>query len=62
MGDIISISRLAVKVYTAYKDAPDNYRHISEEVVALQILIDNAAQHFTTTTMSSNDHQNGQKI
>ena len=29
VGDIIAVSRLALKVYSAYKDAPDDYR--SEE-------------------------------
>ena len=52
MGDIIAISGLAVKVYTAYKDAPDDYKHISEEVVALKILVDKVAQHFRSTNMS----------
>ena len=62
MGDIITISELAVKVYTAYKDAPDSYRHISEEVAALQVLIDEVQQHFKSSTLSSNDHQNGQTV
>ena len=62
VGDIITISGLAYKVYTAYKDAPDNYRHISEEAEGLKILIDKVAQYFKSTTISSNDHENGQKI
>ena len=62
MGDIIAISGLAVKVYTAYKDAPDDYKHISEEVVALKILVDKVAQHFRSTNMSSNDRNDCQKV
>ena len=62
VGDILAISELAIKVYTAYKDAPEDYRHISEEVVALQILIDKAAQHFESTTLSSHDRHNGLKV
>ena len=62
VGDIITISGLAYKVYTAYKDAPDNYKHISEEVEGLQILIDKVAQHFKSTTISSTDLEDGQKI
>lgn len=58
VGDIIAISRLAIKVYSAYKDAPDDYKHISEEVVALQILIDKVVQHFQSTTISSHDRDN----
>ena len=60
VGDILAISGLAIKVYTAYKDAPEEYRHISEEVVALQILIDQVAQHFKSATMSSSDRLDGQ--
>ena len=61
MGDIIAISRLAVKVYTAYKDAPGDYRNISDEVESLQILIDKAAPYFDGTTLNSNSRQEGQK-
>ena len=62
MGDIVAISGLAVRVYSAYKDAPDDYRHFSEEVAALQILIDKVAQLFKSTTISSNYHYEGQKV
>lgn len=62
VGDIIAISRLAAKVYTAYKDAPDDYRHISDEVKSLQIIIDKAAQHFESTTLSTNNRQEGQEV
>lgn len=62
VGDIITISELAITVYTAYKDAPDNYRHILEEVVALQVLIEGAKQHFQSITIDSNDRQNGEKV
>ena len=62
VGDIIAISRLAVKVYTAYKDAPDNYKHIAEEVNSLQVMINKAVEHFKGTTLSNNDRQEGQKV
>ena len=61
-GNLIAISSLAIKVYTAYKDAPDGHRQISEEVAVLQILIHKVAQHFKGTTLSSGDHHDGQKI
>ena len=60
--DIIAISRLAEKVHTAYKDAPKNYKHISEEVVALQLLIDKVVQHVKSTPISNNDHHDGLKV
>ena len=62
VGDILSISKLAVTVYTAYKDAPNDYRHIAEEVDSLQIMINKAAQHFKSNTLSDNDRQEGQKV
>ena len=62
VGDIIAISQLALKVHSAYKDAPDNYRHISEEVKSLQIIINKAAKHFKGTTLSGEDRQEGQEV
>ena len=61
VGDIIAISQLAIKVYTAYKEAPDDYQHISDEVKSLQILIDKAAPHFARTTLNNNSRQEGQQ-
>ena len=61
VGDIVAISRLAVNVYTAYKDAPDDYRNISDEVKSLQILIDKAAPYFQSATLKPNSRQEGQQ-
>ena len=62
VGDIMAISGLAVKVYTAYKDAPDNYRNISDEVKSLHIIINKAARHFESPTLSDNNRQEGQVV
>ena len=61
VGDIIAISRLAVRVCTAYRDAPEDYKHISNEVKSLQILIDKAAPYFNSATMNNNSQQEGQQ-
>ena len=61
-GDIINISGLAIRVYTAYKDTPGDHRYIFEEVAALQDLIGKAAQHFEGTTISCDDRNYGQKV
>ena len=61
VGDFIAISALAAKVYTAYKDAPSDYKNIAEEVKSLQGIINKAAQHFTSTTLSNNDLRTGQE-
>ena len=62
VGDILAISQLALQVYGAYKDAPKNYRHIVEEVMSLQIIINKAVQHFESPTLSNNDRQLGQEV
>ena len=62
VGDIMAISGLAVKVYTAYKDAPDEYRNISDEVESLYIIIQEAAQHFEGAKLCDNTRQKGPKI
>ena len=62
VGDIMAISGLAFKVYTACKDAPGDYRNISDEVKSLHIIINRAAQHFESTTLSSSSRQEGQEI
>ena len=60
--DIIAISGLAVRASIAYKDAPDGYRHISEEVAALKLLIDKVAPHFQSSTISQEDYHYGEKV
>ena len=62
VGDIAAISGLALKVYTAYKDAPGDYRHIADEVNSLHIIIKKAAQHFDRSTLSDNNRQEGQEV
>ena len=58
----MAVSRLAPKVYTAYKDAPDDYRNIADEVNSLHIIINEATQHFESTTLSNKKQQGGTKI
>ena len=62
VGDIMAISRLALKVYTAYKDAPDDYRNIADEVKSLHIIINKAARHFESTTLSNTIQQEGKEV
>lgn len=58
--DIIATSGLAVRVYRAYKDTPC-HRHISEDIAALQVLIDKVASHSKSTTISNDYHHCGHK-
>ena len=62
MGDIMAISGLALKVYTAYKDAPDDYRNIADEVNSLHIIIEEAARHFESTTLGDKKQQRGKEV
>ena len=57
IGDILTISQLVARVYTAYKDAPGDYKNIAEEVNGLQCMIKKATQHFNSTTLSDYDRQ-----
>ena len=62
VGDIMAVSRLALKVYTAYKNAPDDCRNIADEVKSLHIIIGEAAQHFESTTLSNKKQQRGKEV
>lgn len=64
VANFIAVSALTFKVYEAYKDAPDDYRHISisEDVLSLRALLDKVAHHFKATPVGSDDRPNGQKI
>ena len=57
VGDIMAVSRLALKVYSAYKDAPDDYRNIADEVKSLHIIIE---RHFET--LSNKKQQGGKEV
>ena len=62
VGDIMAISGLALRVYTAYKDAPDDYRNISDEVNSLHIIINKAARHFESNTLSNEIQEEGKVV
>ena len=62
VGDLVAISGLALKVFTACKDAPNDFRNISDEVKSLHIVINIAAQHIKSTTLSDNKRQEGQEV
>ena len=60
--DIIAVAGLAIRVSIAYKDAPNDYRHISKEATALKTLVDKATPHVKGTTISGEDHHYGKKV
>ena len=61
-GNIVAISQLALKVYTAYKSAPGDYKHVAEEVDSLRVMINTAEKHLRSTTLNNSDLQDGQKV
>lgn len=60
--DIIAISGLAIRTSIAYKDAPHDYKHISEDVAELKLLIDKVSPHFRGTTISREDKDYGEMV
>ena len=62
VGDVLAIIALARRVHTAYNDAPGDYRNISVEVKSLQILVNKAALHFESSSLSENNRQQGQEV
>lgn len=62
LHNIIAIAGLAIRASIAYKNAPDTYQHISEEVAALKLLVDKAAPHFKGTTISQEGYHYGEQI
>ena len=62
MGNIVVISKLAAEVCAAFKDAPDDYSRISEDVMPLQVILNMAVQHFESTIFSDNDQHECQEV
>lgn len=40
VGDFLAVSKLALDVYTAYKNAPADFKNISDEVKSLHAILD----------------------
>jgi len=56
VGDFIAVSRLAWDVYTAYKDAPEDFKNISDEIKSLHIIVDRHKDKFRGKTLTSDEH------
>ena len=59
VGEILTISGLAIKVITAY--TPGDYKRISEDVKSLQTIVDGAVKYFENTALSASKRQEGQE-
>lgn len=55
VGDILGVSKLAWDVYISYKDAPEDFRNISDEIKSLHIIIDRYKDRFQDKTLTSDE-------
>ena len=58
VGDFLAVTKLAWEVYTAYKDykeAPDDFRNISDEIKSLHIIVDRHKDEFLNTTLNPDE-------
>jgi len=46
VGDFLAVSQLAVRVYNAYKGAPDDFRNISDEINSLHNVVNKVQGQF----------------
>ena len=62
VGDFIAVSKLAWDVYTAYKDAPEDFRNISDEIKSLHIIVDRSKDKFQDKALNSDEQVQLQEI
>ena len=55
VGDVLAVSTLALKVYTAYKEAPNELRNISDEINSLRIMTEKGEQRLRNTTLTDTE-------
>ncbi|KAF8422444.1 hypothetical protein EV426DRAFT_670526 [Tirmania nivea] len=59
VGNFIAVSKLALRVYTAYKSAPDDFRNIFDEINSLHNVVNIAQSQFEG---SNPDPENQKKL
>ena len=55
VGDFIAVSKLAWDVYNAYKDAPEDFRNISDEIKSLHIIVERNKVKFQDKTRTPDE-------
>jgi len=55
VGDILAVSKLAWEVYTAYNDAPEDFRDTSNEIKSLHITADRHKDEFQDKTLNPDE-------
>ena len=62
IGDFLAVSKLAWDVYTAYKDAPGDFRNISDEIKSLHIIINRDKKKLQDKILNSDEQTELQEI
>ena len=55
VGDFLAVSKLALDVYTAYKDAPEDFTNISGEIESLHIIVNRCEDKFQGKPLNSEE-------
>ncbi|RPB18673.1 hypothetical protein L211DRAFT_796008 [Terfezia boudieri ATCC MYA-4762] len=62
IGDFLAVSRLALDVYSACKDAPEDFRNILHEIKSLHIIVDRHKDEFRDKTLSVDEERQLREI
>ena len=62
MSDFLSVSKLAWDVYTAYKNAPGDFRNISDEIKSLHIIINRDKDKLQDKILNSDEQMELREI
>ncbi|RPB18681.1 hypothetical protein L211DRAFT_692424 [Terfezia boudieri ATCC MYA-4762] len=62
IGDFLAVSSLALDVYSAYKDAPEDFRNISNEIKSLHIIVDRHKDEFRDKTLNLDEERQLREI
>lgn len=62
VGDFLAVAKLASKVYNVYKDAPADFKNISDEIDSLHIILSQQDRTFKERKLCSKQTQELGKI
>lgn len=62
VGDFLTVSQLALRVYSAYKGAPDELRNISDEINSLHDVVNKVQSQFEGSSPGPEDKEKLKKV
>ena len=62
VSDFVTISTLATKVIKAYKDAPKEYKGVTEDLASLQVAINSAEKCFKINPLDDGDRLDSETV